>query len=175
MAELHKIPQNVTTYQGRIIGKFTAKQFIFLAIGAIVSFLIFNTDLPLQVKIPVAFVSLGVSVLFAVVNYEGRSTDMWIQGFLGAVYATTQMVWKKEDKTPPYLLPRYHPHAQTRNPRKRSQSELERYLQMRGTRTLSDKFSNEEQQVLEHIRKPTTPIDEPPTRLSTKDQQTDER
>jgi len=105
MAELHKIPQNVTTYQGRIIGKFTAKQFIFLAIGAIVSFLIFNTDLPLQVKIPVAFVSLGVSVLFAVVNYEGRSTDMWIQGFLGAVYATTQMVWKKEDKTPRTCCP----------------------------------------------------------------------
>lgn len=152
MAEYHKIPQNVTTYQGRIIGKFTAKQFIFLAVGAIITFLVFNTELPVNIKVPVGLFSLGISIVFAIVNYDGRSTDMWIQSFFAAIYATTQMIWKKTAPPPEYLMPGYHPHLQERGPQKRSHDELERYLSMRGDQALRSDLSREEREVITRIR-----------------------
>lgn len=156
MAQYHKIPQNVTTYQGRIIGKFTAKQFIFLAVGGIIAFLVFNTELPGNIKIPTSIVSIGSSLIFAVLNYEGRSADMWIQSFINAVYATTQMRWKKRIKPIAFTMPGYHPHRQASGPRKRTTSELNRYLDLRGRANPKSDLSKEEQTIVDRIRKINT-------------------
>lgn len=90
MAQYHKIPQNVTTYEGRIVGKFTAKQFIFLAIGGILIFLIVNTQLPKNVIIVVSVVIALISMFLALANFEGKTIDMWVTAFVKVVYKPTQ-------------------------------------------------------------------------------------
>ncbi len=124
MAQYHKIPQNVTTYQGRIIGKFTAKQFIFLAIGAMIIFLTVNTPLPKPYKIGISGVVGLISLTLALANIDGRSTDFWISTFLHVAYIPTQRVWRKKPHPPKYLLPNYHPPKRKLGPRKRTTTEL---------------------------------------------------
>ncbi len=124
MAQYHKIPQNVTTYEGRIVGKFTAKQFIFLAIGAILIFLVVNSPLNNTIKIITSLVLGGISLILGIANYDGRSTDMWISTFLKVAYLPTQRMWQKGNTPPRYLLPSYHPHHQQTTHRKRSMVEL---------------------------------------------------
>ncbi len=124
MAQYHKIPQNVTTYQGRIIGKFTAKQFIFLAVGAMAIFLIVNSPLSKPIKIGVSGGIGLISLTLALANVDGRSTDFWISTFLHVAYIPTQRIWRKKPHPPKYLLPNYHPPKRKLGPRKRTTTEL---------------------------------------------------
>lgn len=104
--QYHKIPQNVTGYQGHIIGKFTAHQFIYLAVGGIIIFLVFTAPaLPRQYKVIFIAATGLLTALFSLVNYEGRSTDAWILTFIRAVATPTQRIWLKKGRILAYLLP----------------------------------------------------------------------
>lgn len=152
MADTHKIPQNVTTYEGRIIGKFTAKQFIFLAIGAIIIFLILSSELPGQIQLISGAVVGGVTLIFSLVNIQGRTTDEWISNFVNTAQAPTQRIWKKFPTPYPFMLPTYHPPHKKIGPRQRTQGELERFIEMwEPTRTTSD-YTDEEKESLKRLR-----------------------
>jgi len=153
MAQYHKIPQNVTTYEGRIVGKFTAKQFIFLAIGAILIFLVVNSPLNNTIKIIVSFVLGGISLILGIANYDGRSTDMWLSTFLKVAYLPTQRMWQKGNIPPRYLLPSYHPHHQQAVHRKRSMVELSELIDIwKPEQQESSDYSATEKETLSRIK-----------------------
>lgn len=107
--EPHRIPQQVLGYQGRIVGRFTAKQFIVLAIGGIIIFILF-TSLPLGASLFfLAGIVAGLSALFALSDIEGQTLDIWLLNFLKVAGGPTLMVWKKEGVIPSFLLPSYRP------------------------------------------------------------------
>ena len=56
--EQHPVPQNVTTFQFRLIGDMTIKQFGYLAGGAIVAFISYKLPLPF-------FFSCPLTIIFA--------------------------------------------------------------------------------------------------------------
>lgn len=149
---MHKIPQNVTTYEGKVIGRFTAKQFIFLAIGAIAIFLVISIPLPKVVKIVLGIIFGLISLIFALANFQGRTTDVWISSFLKGVNSATQLIWRKSYYPPMYLLPDYHPPKMERGPRKRSTNELERFIQLYQPPPESSDYSPEENEVLQRLR-----------------------
>lgn len=164
MAQYHKIPQNVTSYEGRIVGRFTAKQFIFLAIGAIIIFLIVNSNVGKTQKIILSLVIGGITLLFSLTNIEGRTTDRWMQFFLAAVGRPTRRIWHKAETPPAYMLPAYILPKHQRGPRQRGSQELERYLRLwRPEQKPTEEFSEDEKVILDRIRaqtkppKPTTP------------------
>jgi len=147
----HKIPQNVTTYQGRIIGNFTAKQFIFIGVGAIAGFILFNTPLPTVPKyISIAVVG-GVSVIFSLANIQGRTTDVWLTNFIQIMSGTTQRIWKKADRPPAFLLPGFDV-THKRLKKKRTQYELERFIQLWNPVNPSTEYSLEEKEILARVK-----------------------
>lgn len=153
MAQYHKIPQNVTQYEGRIIGKFTAKQFIFLAIGAIAAFAIGNSPLSQKIKIVLIVIIVLVSLALSLASVDGRTSDKWLTMFISVVYKPTQRMWRKTARPPAYLLPSYHPPRQKRGPRKRSVHELNELIniwQPEDKKTIS--LSTDEKTALQRIR-----------------------
>lgn len=98
--EPHPVPQNVTSFQFKLIGDMTLRQFIFLATGigvAYLTFVFFGATIPI-VAWPVIITSslLGVAFAFLPVGY--RSLDHWLAAFLKAVYSPTKRTWGKDKK-----------------------------------------------------------------------------
>lgn len=98
MLEQHPVPQNVTTFQFRLIGDMTLKQFGYLAGGFILAYISFNLPLPFFFRYPlVAVFALG-GIGFAFVPIEQRPMDVWFMSFVRSIYSPTQYVWQKENK-----------------------------------------------------------------------------
>lgn len=97
--EQHPIPQNVTTFQFRLIGDMTIKQFGYLAGGIILAYICYKLPLPFFFTWPLAIAAGLLGFGLAFVPIEERPMDIWILAFLKNVYSPTQYVWQKT--TPP--------------------------------------------------------------------------
>lgn len=95
----HPIPQNVTSFQFRLIGDMTLKQFMYLSIGvgiAYLNFVFVISVLPL-VAWPVIVISSSLGAAFAFLPIADRPLDYWLSAFLKAIYSPTKRVWVKNN------------------------------------------------------------------------------
>lgn len=93
--EQHPVPQNVTTFQFRLIGDMTIKQFGYLALGAIFAYICYKLPLPFFFTWPLTLFSALLGFGLAFVPVEERPMDIWIRSFIKNVYNPTQYVWQK--------------------------------------------------------------------------------
>lgn len=99
--EAHPIPQNVTSFQFKLVGDMTLKQFGYLAIGSSIAYAIFvafGINYPLFAW-PLIILSSFLGFAFAFVPINSRPLDHWLKAFLRAVYSPTRRIWVKESKT----------------------------------------------------------------------------
>jgi hypothetical protein len=151
MAFTHKIPQNVTKYESRIIGRFTPRQFIYLAIGGLIIMLFFMLPFPPIIGVIVAVFVIPVTLLLAIVSFDGRRTDIWIFNFLQAISVPTQRVWQKDEVPPQVLLPSYVvPHHELKKKQKTG-TDLEEFLGFWRTKEVQKDYSEEEKEFLNKI------------------------
>jgi hypothetical protein len=100
----HPIPQDITNYRFHIIGSMTLKQFAEVAIGCVVAFIIYSTNLPELVKWPLLLSAVGLGAAAAFLPIEERPLDHWIITFIKVLYKPTQFYWKKQAAIPePFL------------------------------------------------------------------------
>ena len=95
--EPHPIPQNVTSFQFHLVGDMTLKQFLYLATGSTIAYLLFvfaSANYPV-VTWPLIFISAGLGFIFAFLPINSRPLDYWVAAFLKAVYSPTKRVWRK--------------------------------------------------------------------------------
>lgn len=110
--EQHPVPQNVTTFQFRLVGDMTLKQFGYLGGGVLLAYISSKLPLPFFFTWPMTlFFALGGFGL-AFVPVEERPMDIWIMSFLRNTYSPTQYVWQKTAKTQPTPVPVVHPTPQ---------------------------------------------------------------
>ncbi len=98
--DVHPIPQNVTSFQFKLVGDMTLKQFLYLAAGVGIAyflFVAFSQNYPFVWILIIISVILGLS--FAFIPIESRPLDHWLSAFLKAVYSPTKRTWKKNSKT----------------------------------------------------------------------------
>lgn len=105
----HPIPQNVTQYQFRLVGDMTLKQFLELALGLLLAYLFFASNLIFIFKWPLIILSILFGAGLAFFPIEDRPLDQWIINFLKAIYAPTRFIWKKTNKIPRLFLFEAHP------------------------------------------------------------------
>lgn len=99
--EQHPVPQNVTTFQFRLVGDMTIRQFGYLAGGIIGGYLCYKLPLPFFFTWPLAITSGLLGFGLAFVPVEERPMDVWIASFFRNVYSPTQWVWQKEKRVQP--------------------------------------------------------------------------
>lgn len=106
--EQHPVPQNVTTFQFRLIGDMTIKQFGYLIAGGILAVIAYKLPLPFIITWPLAgaFAFLGIG--FAFIPVEERPMDVWVFSFFKSIYSPTQYIWS-HDQTPQVATPTTSP------------------------------------------------------------------
>jgi hypothetical protein len=98
--EQHPIPQNVTTFQFRLIGDMTFKQFGYLLGGGIVAIICWNLPLPIIFTLPLTVIAAMLGIGLAFVPIEERPMDVWIVSFIKSIYSPTLYVWQREKPLP---------------------------------------------------------------------------
>jgi hypothetical protein len=93
--EQHPIPQQISSYQFRLVGDMTLKQFFQLAGGLLVALLIYSTPIIGIVKWPFVILSALLGAALAFMPLEERPLEKWIFAFFSTIYAPTQFYWKK--------------------------------------------------------------------------------
>lgn len=94
--ENHPIPQDITGFQFKLIGDMTVKQFAYVAVGAIVAWILFVLPITVYIKFPLAVISAAFGASLAFVPISGRPMDAMIGNFLKAVFSPTQYVYQKQ-------------------------------------------------------------------------------
>ena len=103
--EQHPVPQHIASYEFRLVGDMTLKQFGYLASGVVVGLIFYASSLPFYVKWPVIvfFGVLGVALAF--VPIEERPLNQWIIAFVKAIFNPTQFIWRKRAVPPEIFKP----------------------------------------------------------------------
>ncbi len=93
--EQHPIPQNVSSYQFKLVGDMTLKQFFQLAGGILVGILFYSSPLLPIIKWPLAIISGLLGVGLAFLPLEERPLEKWIFAFFRAIYSPTIFTWRR--------------------------------------------------------------------------------
>lgn len=96
--EQHPIPQQISSYQFRLIGDMTLKQFSYVAGGAILALLLYATGFHPLLKWPLMFIVGAAGAAFAFLPFEERPLSTWFLSFFRSVYSPTSYVWKHNEK-----------------------------------------------------------------------------
>lgn len=118
----HPVPQNISSYEFRLVGDMTLKQFFQLAGGVIGGVIIYRLPLPFFLKYPLAGLPILLGVMLAFVPVSGRPFSQWIIAFIRAVYSPTEYRWV-ESPQPPALSPQ--PSTATNSQRPATSSPLD--------------------------------------------------
>lgn len=93
--EQHPIPQQISSYEFKLVGEMTLKQFLKAAGGIVLALLFNSTKLVFFVKYPLVFLFGAGGLALAFVPFEDRPLETWILSFLRSIYSPTIFVYKK--------------------------------------------------------------------------------
>lgn len=95
--EQHPIPQNISSYEFKLVGDMTLKQFLTLAGGIALAFLINSTKIMALIRFPLMAVFAGSGVVLAFVPIGGRPASVWLGSFLKSIYSPTIYTYRKSE------------------------------------------------------------------------------
>ena len=165
--EQHPVPQPITSYEFRLVGDMTLKQFGKLASGVILALIVYGINpAPGILKWALIMLFTGLGVGMAFLPFQGRPLDTWIISFFKRIYSPTQYVWRMAGQLnlkPSYeqvieTPANYQPLLQTQPPRPKVDSPW-----AEDTRSKTDTTINNKQQTTDPIVSippisPITPI-----------------
>lgn len=93
----HPVPRQITTFEFKLIGPMTIKQFGYVLLGGVVGYLVF-----LMVSVPIlnivcALLVFSIGPLFAFVKPNDRPMDVFIANLYRRLNAPTQYVYQKHN------------------------------------------------------------------------------
>ena len=91
----HPIPQDITGFQFKLIGDMTLKQFLYLAVGIIIAWIIFSTSANFLIKLPLSSIFAIFGVSFAFFSISGRPVDTMLLNFMKATFSPTKYIYQK--------------------------------------------------------------------------------
>jgi hypothetical protein len=101
--EQHPIPRQITTFEFKLIGFLTIKQFIYLIVFIPVGFLVYYLfPIPL-LNILLGIITGGLGFAFAFIPVNDRPLDVWIKNFFKRLTSPTQYLYHKANQ-PLYFL-----------------------------------------------------------------------
>ena len=92
----HPVPQPITSYEFRLVGDMTLKQFAKLAVGVILALIVYGVNPPFLIKWFLILLFGGTGALAAFFPFQGRPIDVWIIAFFKRIYSPTQYIWRQK-------------------------------------------------------------------------------
>jgi len=94
----HPVPQHIASYEFRLVGDMTLRQFAYLAGGVLAALFFYGLPLVGFIKWPLVLVSGFLGFAFAFMPIEERPLSTWLAAFIKAVFSPTLFVWQKKPK-----------------------------------------------------------------------------
>ncbi len=101
--EQHAVPRQITTFEFKLIGFFTLKQFGYLVFFSPISFILFSV-------VPIPFLNIILAALAAIagivivfVPYNDRPIDIWVKNFIRQLFSPSQYYFIKHNQIPDFL------------------------------------------------------------------------
>jgi len=94
----HPVPQHISSYEFRLVGEMTLKQFGYLAGGALLGLLFYSLPLAGIIKWPLVLLFVFLGFAFAFMPIEERPLSTWLLAFAKAVFSPTLFTWQKKPK-----------------------------------------------------------------------------
>lgn len=114
--EQHPVPQQISSYEFRLVGDMTLKQFGQVAAGVLVALLLYASPLPGLLKWPFIVLFGAGGFLVAFLPFEERPLHAWLIAFLRAIYSPTQYIWQRGGQKPEVFGEKAMPQAQQNAP-----------------------------------------------------------
>lgn len=89
----HPVPQHISSYEFKLVGDMTLKQFFQLAGGVVISLILYATPLPGYIKWPLVIFFVLVGVALAFLPIQERPLSIWFLAFIRAIYSPTKYVY----------------------------------------------------------------------------------
>jgi hypothetical protein len=99
----HSVPQQIASYEFRLVGDMTLKQFGWLASGAIVGLLIYSLPIIPMIKWSLILTAGFTGFAFAFLPIEERPLSTWLVAFFQAIFSPTLFIWKKSGIIPDFF------------------------------------------------------------------------
>jgi len=96
----HPVPQHIASYEFRLVGDMTLKQFGYLAGGALIALFFYSLPLAGFIKWPLILLFGFLGFAFAFMPIEERPLSTWLSAFIKAVVSPTQFLWRKKVRKP---------------------------------------------------------------------------
>ncbi|PJC79634.1 hypothetical protein CO009_04125 [Candidatus Shapirobacteria bacterium CG_4_8_14_3_um_filter_35_11] len=93
--EQHPIPQQISSYEFKLVGEMTLKQFAKAAGGIIIALVINSAPLVFFIKWPLIFIFAVGGLMLAFVPFQDRPMETWLLAFLKSIYNPTMFIYKK--------------------------------------------------------------------------------
>lgn len=94
--EQHPIPQQISSYEFKLVGDMTLKQFLKAATGIVLALLVRSSGLIVLVKWPLIFLLAGGGLVLAFIPFRDRPLETWIISFFKSIYSPTIYLYKKK-------------------------------------------------------------------------------
>lgn len=99
----HAVPRSVTTFEFKLIGWFTVKQFIYLLLFAGVAVIIFFI-IPVPIlNIIMSVLTAAAGAIFVLYKHNERPLDIWIRNLINSLFSPSQFFYHKENPVPAFL------------------------------------------------------------------------
>ena len=166
----HPIPRQITTFEFKLIGFMTLKQFLYLVIFFPIGFVVYKI-----VPIPIINAILGilavaVGLAFAFIPYQDRPLEEWVRNLIKRMNSPTQYFYQKNNE-PVYFLKNLYflsdPHVVLAHVD--SKEKLQAYLAQKKVdqQTAQEKKKKNIDSLLKQPGKLLTPISKPITQAAT--------
>lgn len=103
--EQHPVPQNIASYEFRLVGDMTLKQFAQLAAGTIIGLIIYAIPMPVIFKWPLIILFGFSGFAFAFLPINERPLSNWMVAFFKAIFLPTEFIWQKKAHKPEIFEP----------------------------------------------------------------------
>lgn len=95
--EQHPIPQQVTSYEFKLVGDMTLKQFLKAAAGIVIALIINTSGLIFFIKYPLVFLFGAGGLALAFVPFQDRPLETWVVSFFRCIYSPTVYIYRKKN------------------------------------------------------------------------------
>jgi hypothetical protein len=161
--EEHPIPQEVSTYEFRLVGDMTIKQFIQVAAGALIALVLYSSHIAPYVKWPLIIISFLTGIALAFFPIEDRPLSKWIVLFIKAIYSPTIYVWDKNSRKYDFFQPEPVATAQIgQTGNQAAMTQANNQLQTPQAGDSSTKLDKKEQEFLSKVNSQFSTASQPP-------------
>ncbi|HCC31206.1 MAG TPA: hypothetical protein DEQ03_14340 [Marinilabiliales bacterium] len=94
--EQHPIPQQITSYEFKLVGEMTLKQFGKAAGGIVLALIVNASPLVFFIKWPLMFILAVGGLALAFVPFQDRPLETWLLAFIKSIYNPTIYLYKKK-------------------------------------------------------------------------------